>query len=130
MSEILIPTNSDKRKPQFKNNVIIAKSLSLFLSFSSLKDAFNNFWLSSNVKYLGNLLLSFGVSRFWAGFSLRRGFVTVKYLKNILIVEIFLAQVAGPHFLLIDKYVIKLWISFSLYLDYILWVSWKLEFRV
>ena len=42
ISEIFIPTNSDKRMPQFKNNVIIAKSLSAFFE-SSLLDASNNF---------------------------------------------------------------------------------------
>ena len=84
ISEIFIPTNSDKRMPQFKNNVIIAKSLSAFFE-SSLLDASNNFWESSSVRDLGSLLSNCGVSKFCAGLFVNTCVVIVKYLKNILI---------------------------------------------
>ena len=64
ISEILIPTNSERRSPQFKNNVIIAKSRDLFIFESSLYETFNSFSLSVCVKYLGNLLFSLGVSKY------------------------------------------------------------------
>jgi len=69
ISFIFIPTNSDKRIPQFKNSVIIAKSRSLFLSLSSCIVALNNFLLSSRDKYRGILFPILGVSKFKAGLA-------------------------------------------------------------
>ena len=66
MSLILIPTNSERRIPQFKKSVVIAKSRSQFL-LSSSEAASSNFLLSSKDKYLGNLLSFFGVFKFKAG---------------------------------------------------------------
>ena len=70
-----IPTNSDKRSPQLRNRVIIAKSRSLFSSFSSFSVTVSNFLLSSNDKYLGKRLSNLGVSKFCAGlFSIKLAF--------------------------------------------------------
>ena len=57
-----------------------------------------SFLLSSKVKYFGIRLPSFGVSKSCAGFELISFAFEERYLKNIRMVEIFRARVAGELF--------------------------------
>ena len=71
ISFILIPTNSERRIPQFKNKVVIAKSLWQFL-LSSSEAASNSFLLSSKDRYFGKRLSFLGVFKFKAGLFFNR----------------------------------------------------------
>ena len=94
ISFILIPTSSDKRIPQFKNRVMIAKSLSLY-SLASFLVTSKSFWLFSKDKYLGSLFSCLGVSKPIVGSTCKTFSLFAKYLKNTRILAIFLALVAG-----------------------------------
>ena len=72
----LIPTSSERRKPQFKKRVIMAKSLSL----NSPSTEWSRATDSSRFKYFGNLFSNFGASSPEVGFLSIFLVISHKYL--------------------------------------------------